>query len=167
MGKTHCKTADVNIDDPAFNVPAVIKCFEGKLRRSDFRGVLIRLGGITNKEIAEERVAGKCEKIVKAEKQVAKVLTEERIQKRNLRLAPIRQFKREDGLTHKMRDICQESPEQQLMEYMAVHALQPLFKAKRNLLNIAARCVSRHDRCGRKDWLEHEQRILCTAATGG
>lgn len=130
MGKTHCKPADVNIDDPAFNVPAVIKCFDGKLRRTDFRDVLIRLGGITNKEIAEERVAGKCEKIVKAEKQVAKVLTEERIQKRNLRLAPIRQFKREDGLTHKMRDICQESPEQQLMEYMAVHALQPLFKAK-------------------------------------
>ena len=128
--KTYCKPKSVNIDDAVFNAPAVRRCFRGKLRRSDFRGMLIRMGGITNKEIAEERAAGKCEKIIAAENRVAKVLTEEYIKKRDLRLKPIRQFKREDGLTHKMRDICQESPEQQLMEYIAVNALHDLFKVK-------------------------------------
>ncbi len=128
--KTYCKPKSVNIDDAAFNAPAVRRCFRGKLRRSDFKGLLIRMGGITSKEIAEERAAGKCEKITAAENRVAKVLTEEYIQKRDLRLKPIRQFKREDGLTHKMRDICQESPKQQLMEYIAVNALHDLFKAK-------------------------------------
>lgn len=128
--KTYCKPKSVNIDDPAFNAPAVRKCFSGKLRRSDFRGVLTRMGGITNREIAEERLAGRTEKIIAAEERVAKALTEEYIQKRNLKLKPIRQFQREDGLTHKMRDICQESPEQQLMEYIAVNALKPLFRAK-------------------------------------
>ena len=128
--KTYCKPKSVNIDDAVFNAPAVRRCFRGKLRRSDFRGMLIRMGGITNKEIAEERAAGKCEKIIAAENRVAKVLTEEYIKKRDLRLKPIRQFKREDGLTHKTRDICQESPEQQLMEYIAVNALHDLFKAK-------------------------------------
>ncbi len=127
--KTYCKPADVDIENTAFNIPAVRKCFNGKLRRSDFRGLLIREGKISNKEIAEEGLSGNREKIYAAEERIADWLTE-RIRKRNLKLKPIRQFKREDGLTHKMRDICQESPEQQIMEYMAVNALQPLFKAK-------------------------------------
>lgn len=127
--KTYCKPADVNIESAAFNVPAVRKCFSGKLRRSDFRGLLIKAGKITNKEIAEERLSGSREKINAAEGRVAEMLTN-RIRRRRLELKPIRQFKREDGLTHKMRDICQESPEQQIMEYIAVGALQPLFKAK-------------------------------------
>lgn len=127
--KTYCKPADVDIESTAFNVPAVRKCFNGKLRRSDFRGLLIKEGRITNKEIAAERISGRRDKINVAEERIADWLTE-RIRKRNLKLKPIRQFKREDGLTHKMRDICQESPEQQIMEYMAVNALQPLFKAK-------------------------------------
>lgn len=127
--KSFCKPAEVNVEDVAFNLPAVKKCFKGKLKRSDFRRLLINTGKITNKEIAAERIAGTHEKIDKAEERVAEILTE-RIRSRNLKLKPIRQFKRSDGLTHKVRDICQESPEQQVMEYMAVNALQPLFRAK-------------------------------------
>lgn len=127
--KTYCKPTDVDIENTAFNIPAVSKCFNGKLRRSDFRGLLIKEGKISNKEIAEERLSGNREKIYAAEERVADWLTE-RIRKRNLKLKPIRQFEREDGLTHKVRNICQESPEQQIMEYMAVNALQPLFRAK-------------------------------------
>ena len=127
--KTYCKPADVDIESAAFNIPAVRKCFNGKLRRSDFRGLLIKEGKINNKEIAEERLSGNREKIYAAEERIADWLTK-RIRRRNLKLKPIRQFKREDGLTHKMRDICQESPEQQIMEYIAVNALQPLFRAK-------------------------------------
>ena len=54
----------------------------------------------------------------------------QRIIDRDLQLKPIRQFQRMDGLTHKVRDICQETPEQQAYEYIAVHALKPLFRAK-------------------------------------
>lgn len=45
-------------------------------------------------------------------------------------MRPIRQFQREDGLTHKLRNICQEYPDQQIMEYIAVYSLEELFHAK-------------------------------------
>ena len=61
--------------------------------------------------------------------EVAKMLTQ-RIIDGDLQLKPIRQFQRIDGLTQKLRDICQESPEQQVFEYIAVFALKPLFRAK-------------------------------------
>lgn len=54
----------------------------------------------------------------------------QRIINRDLQLKPIRQFQRIDGLTQKLRDICQESPEQQVFEYIGVYALKPLFRAK-------------------------------------
>lgn len=47
-----------------------------------------------------------------------------------LDLKPVRQFKRIDGIKMKERDLCQESPEQQVHEYILVHALQPLLHAK-------------------------------------
>lgn len=72
---------------------------------------------------------GNMERTIRAETEVAKMLTK-RIIDRNLKLKPIRQFQRVDGLTHKLRDICQESPEQQVFEYIAVNALKPLFRAK-------------------------------------
>ncbi len=127
--RSFCRPAEVNIEDVAFNAPAVKKCFKGKLKRSDFRRLLISAGKITNREIAEERIAGTHEKLDRAEERVAEMLTG-RIRDRELKLKPIRQFKRADGLTHKVRDICQESPEQQVLEYIAVHALHPLFKAR-------------------------------------
>lgn len=49
---------------------------------------------------------------------------------RKLDLKPIRCFQRVDGLTQKLRDICQESPKQQVLEYIAREALHPLFRAK-------------------------------------
>lgn len=127
--KTHCKPANVNVESTEFNIPAVRKAFEGKMRRSDFKQVLKKTGLVTEKELAEESLTKTKDKSLKAMDAVAEELTQ-RIRNRNLRLRPIRQFKREDGLTHKMRDICQEHPEQQIMEYMAVNALQELFKAK-------------------------------------
>lgn len=39
-------------------------------------------------------------------------------------------FQRRDGMSQKLRTINSESPEQQLFEYIAHHALQPLFRAK-------------------------------------
>ena len=47
---------------------------------------------------------------------------------RDVHFEPVRQFQlRENG---KLRDICEESPKQQVFEYIAKGALDPLFRAK-------------------------------------
>ncbi len=127
--KTYCKPAKTNIEDWRDNKYAVIDCFRNKKNRNDFQKLLCRTGVITKQEIAEDRLTGNMNRILKAEEAVAKILTQ-RVINRDLQLKPIRQFQRTDGLTHKLRDICQESPEQQIYEYMAVRALRPLFRAK-------------------------------------
>ena len=127
--KTYCKPAKTNIEDWRDNKYAVIDCFRNKKNRNDFQKLLCRTGMITKREIAEDRLTGNMNRILKAEEAVAKILTQ-RVINRDLQLKPIRQFRRTDGLTHKLRDICQESPEQQIYEYMAVRALRPLFRAK-------------------------------------
>lgn len=127
--KTYCKPSTVNIEDWKFNEPAVFDCFRNKRSRNDFQRLLCKTGCITKRELAEDRLTGNIERTIRAETEVAKMLTK-RIIDRNLKLKPIRQFQRVDGLTHKLRDICQESPEQQIFEYIAVFALKPLFRAK-------------------------------------
>lgn len=125
--KTYCKT--INIEDWKFNEAAVIDCFKNKRSRKDFQQLLCKTKTITRRQIAEAQLNKDLETILKAETAVAKMLTQ-RIIDRDLKLKPIYQFQREDGLTHKLRDICQETPEQQVYEYIAVNALKPLFKAK-------------------------------------
>lgn len=125
--KTYCKT--INIEDWKFNEAAVMDCFKNKRSRRDFQQLLCKTKTITRRQIAEAQLNKDLETILKAETAVAKMLTQ-RIIDRDLKLKPIYQFQREDGLTHKLRDICQETPEQQVYEYIAVNALKPLFKAK-------------------------------------
>lgn len=127
--KTYCKPQRINIENWEANEIAVIECFKKKKYRNDFQRLLCSTGLITKKEIAEERLNKNTGRILKAERAVAQMLTK-RIIRRNLQLKPIREFQRVDGLTQKVRDICQESPEQQVFEYIAVYALKPLFKAK-------------------------------------
>ena len=127
--KTYCKPATVNVESWEFNEPAVLECFKNKRSRNDFQVLLCRTGCITKRDIAEDRLNKRLDRILHAETEVAKMLTQ-RIIDRDLQLKPIRQFQRVDGLTHKLRDICQESPEQQVLEYIGKHALDPLFRAK-------------------------------------
>lgn len=127
--KTYCKPATVNIEDWHFNEIAVVDCFKNKRSRNDFQRLLCKTGTITKREIAEDRLSGDLKRILEAETAVAKKLTQ-RIINRDLQLKPIRQFQRIDGLTQKLRDICQESPEQQVFEYIGVNALKPMFRAK-------------------------------------
>ena len=127
--KTYCKPSTVNIEDWKFNESAVVECFRNKRARNDFQRLLCRTGKITKREIAEDRLNNDFKRTLEAESEVAKILTQ-RIINRDLQLQSIRQFQRIDGLTQKLRDICQESPEQQVFEYIAVHALKPLFRAK-------------------------------------
>ena len=127
--KTYCKPATVNVEDWKFNEIAVIECFRNKRGRNDFQRLLCKTGKITKRQIAEDRLNQDFKRTLEAESEVAKILTQ-RIVDRDLQLKPIRQFQRVDGLTQKLRDICQESPEQQVFEYIAVFALKPLFRAK-------------------------------------
>ena len=116
--KTYCKPATVNIEDWKF-----------KRSRKDFQRLLCKTGKITKREIVEDQLNKDFKRTLEAESEVAKMLTQ-RIINRDLQLKPIRQFQRIDGLTQKLRDICQESPEQQVFEYIGVYALKPLFRAK-------------------------------------
>ena len=127
--KTYCKPAAVNIEDWKFNELAVVECFRNKRGRNDFQRLLCKTGKITKRQIAEDRLNQDFKRTLEAESEVAKMLTQ-RIIERDLQLKPIRQFQRIDGLTQKLRDICQESPEQQVFEYIGVYALKPLFRAK-------------------------------------
>lgn len=127
--KTYCKPATVNIEDWKFNELAVVECFRNKWSRKDFQRLLCKTGKITKREITEDQLNKDFKRTLEAESEVAKMLTQ-RIINRDLQLKPIRQFQRIDGLTQKLRDICQESPEQQVFEYIGVYALKPLFRAK-------------------------------------
>ena len=127
--KTYCKPATVNIEDWKFNEIAVVECFRTKRARKDFQRLLCKTGKITKRELTEDRLNKDFKRTLEAESEVAKMLTQ-KIINRDLQLQPIRQFQRIDGLTQKLRDICQESPEQQVFEYIGVYALKPLFRAK-------------------------------------
>lgn len=128
--KTYCKPKDVDIEDTNFNMEAVHCAFgNGKLRRRDFRTVLTKTGKIPEPELFYERKEHKCHKIIDAIDAVAEQETQ-KIRDECLNLKPVRQFKRIDGIKMKERNLCQESPEQQVHEYILVHALQPLFRAK-------------------------------------
>lgn len=127
--KTYCKPATVNIEDWKFNELAVVECFRNKRSRKDFQRLLCKTGKITKREIVEDQLNKDFKRTLEAESEVAKMLTQ-RIINRDLQLKPIRQFQRIDGLTQKLRDICQESPEQQVFEYIGVYALKPLLRAK-------------------------------------
>lgn len=127
--KTYCKPAQIDVEDWKQNEKAVFECFRNKRSRNDFQRLLCRTGTITKKELTEDRLNKNLERTMAAESAVARILTR-RIINRELNLKPIRQFQRVDGLTHKLCNICQESPEQQIFEYIAVYALMPLFRAK-------------------------------------
>ena len=127
--KTYCKPATVNIENWKFNEIAVVECFRNKRSRKDFQRLLCKTGKITKREITEDQLNKDFKRTLEAESEVSKMLTQ-KIINRDLQLQPIRQFQRIDGLTQKLRDICQESPEQQVFEYIGVYALKPLFRAK-------------------------------------
>ena len=127
--RTYCKPKDVNIEDLAFIKPAVHRAFSGKLKKASFRNLLLSTGKITKEQLAQERRDHSCNQILVAIDEVAEWAVE-RISERDLQLKPVRQFTREDGHSGKVRDICQESPEQQVFEYIAKYSLEPLFRAK-------------------------------------
>ena len=127
--KTYCKPAEVNIESLEFISPAVHRCFIGKLKDRRFRKLLVSTGRITEKQLNIDRKNNDMNRINYAIDGVAEMAVE-RIRNRELDIQPVRQFTRKDGNNGKIRDLCQESPEQQVFEYIAKYALDPLFRAK-------------------------------------
>lgn len=104
--KTYCKNVDIT--DPATIQPWVEKCLHGKENRGDFRQLLSVYGDAHGIAVEISR----------------------RILARQLNLRPIWFFERRDGLSGKIRTLGVEEPMQICMDYVAVNALMPLFKAK-------------------------------------
>lgn len=127
--KTYCKPKHISITDIKLIERAVYKAFDAKLRRKDFQKLLLSTGAITRAELDAELARGERNRINRALDALAEQLRES-IEARSLHFAPLRPFQRRDGLTNKVRDLCKESPYQQVCEYIAVEALQPLFRAK-------------------------------------
>lgn len=127
--KTYCKPASVDIESEEFNAPAVMDAFSKKMRRNDHKKVLKDTGIVTEADIARAYLE-KDDTLVRKAKEAVNADITKRIQDRDLKLKPIKQFTRIDGLTHKQREICQECVDQQVMEYIAVHALEELFRVK-------------------------------------
>jgi hypothetical protein len=129
--KTYCKPKNVDIENEEFNQAAVFRCLIGnrKLARRDFRRMLVSTGMVTREEYEEERLSQSYRKIYDAVVAISRDLTQ-RIRNRNLELKPIRQFQRVDGISRKLRTLSQFTPEHQALEYIAVDALMPMFRAK-------------------------------------
>lgn len=125
--KTYCKPADVNVEDLEFIRQQVHLCFIGKRSKGRFQKLLISTGKITKAELKQEMQDQSCSKTLDAIDAVAEQAQAD-ILARDVHFEPVRQFQlRENG---KLRDICEESPKQQVFEYIAKGALDPLFRAK-------------------------------------
>ena len=111
-----------------FIQPAVHLAFAGKLRKKRaFRRLLLATGAISRAELQAELAVNDCHKITAAIDAVA-LHAAQRIQARDVTFAPVRQFELRDR--GKVRQICEESADQQVFEYIAQYALTPLFRAK-------------------------------------
>ena len=91
--------------------------------------MLIRYGGMTKEQVLADAEAQDYNRLIPATAGVAAEIAR-RIRARDLNLRPLRTFQRRDGLSGKLRDLCQATAMQQCMDYVAVGALRELFHAK-------------------------------------
>ena len=91
--------------------------------------MLIRYGGMTKEQVLADAEAQDYNRLIPATAGVAAEIAR-RIRARRLALRPLRTFQRRDGLSGKLRDLCQATAMQQCMDYVAVGALRELFHAK-------------------------------------
>lgn len=104
--KTYCKTVDIT--DPTTIEPWVALCLKGKMKRYGFKHLSEKYDGAHG--VAVE--------------------ISERIKMGCLSLHPVQYFDRVDRSCGKIRRLGIESPIQQCMDYIAVHALMPMLLAK-------------------------------------
>ena len=115
--KTYCKPAVCNVESVDYIRPAVHLAFAGKLRQKrPFRRLLLDTGTISRVELQAELASGDRHKITAAIDAVA-LHAAQRIRARDVTFAPVRQFELRDR--GKVRQICEESADQQVFEYIA------------------------------------------------
>lgn len=131
--KSYCK--GVNITDYDFVKKHVYNYLKGtdgrpaKWRRGDYQKFLAEICKEKKSEVKAAVILKDIEKL----DHYVDVVTREIIRQINndrLDLRPIFYFERQDPLNGKIRKICHESPLQQVMDFVAVQALMPLFNAK-------------------------------------
>jgi len=116
--KTYCKPAEINIESLDFIKEQVHLCFTGKRSKRRFQNLLVSTGKITRAELREEIRNCTCNKSLTAIDAVAEQAHAD-ILTRSVSFEPVRQFQlRENG---KLRNICEESPWQQIFEYISDH----------------------------------------------
>ena len=125
--KTYCKKIDIS--DPKQIENFVFECFSGRWKENGFINLLIRYGGMTKEQVLADAEAQDYNRLIPATAGVAAEIAR-RIRARRLALRPLRTFQRRDGLSGKLRDLCQATAMQQCMDYVAVGALRELFHAK-------------------------------------
>jgi RNA-directed DNA polymerase len=125
--KTYCKNIDPT--DPAQIKPFVELCLAGKYGRRDFQAFLAEYCDLTLEQIAAAARGGDLAALEPAVWAIASDVAG-RIKRHTLGLAPIRYFYRRDKSNNKLRLIGCESPLHQVMDYVAVYCLMPLFEAK-------------------------------------
>lgn len=121
----------MDITNPETIYIAVYDCVKPKLYRNDFTQLLCEVSGLTKQEIIAERseLNGSTPAIDAGLEKLASYCAAQ-IKNRNITLLKLKEFDRKDGLSGKTRHLCQESPIQQVYEYILVYALMPLFDAK-------------------------------------
>lgn len=131
--KTYCKNIDLT--DPKVILPWVLDCLQGdgkrkaKWKRRDFQHLMAHY---CQHSVQEIRAAVK-EHDMNVLLEAAQGLAEEaaaRIRRKELDLRPIRYFKRIDVSSRKEREISNESPMQQVFDFIAISAMMPMLRAK-------------------------------------
>lgn len=131
--RTYCKNVD--IENPAIVSGWIFDYLHGeknrppKWRRKDYQLFMVEWSSYTLGEIRLAVDTHNHNVLLDVCSDIAREVCA-RIRRRDLRLTPIRFFKRIDGISMKERDISHESVMQQIMDAVAVYALMPLFKAK-------------------------------------
>lgn len=131
--KTYCKGVDVTDFDfvrgHVYNYLKGIKGRPAKWRRSDYQKFLAELCNVSRSSVRKAVITKDFELLDYYVDTVTNEIIRQ-IKNDRLELKPIFYFERQDPLNGKVRKICHESPLQQVMDYVAVQALMPLFNAK-------------------------------------
>lgn len=131
--RTYCKKVD--IENPAIVSGWIFDYLHGeknrppKWRRKDYQLFMVQWSCYTLGEIRLAVDTHNHNVLLDICNDIAREVCA-RIRRRDLRLAPIKFFKRIDGISMKERDISHESIMQQIMDAVAVYALMPMLKAK-------------------------------------
>lgn len=109
--KSFCKPSEVNITDVGQIYIAVYDCVRPKLKRNDFMQLLCEVGGIDRSTVIMERsvLNGATPQIDAALERLASFCATQ-IKNRSVSFPALREFDRRDGLSGKVRHLCQESP---------------------------------------------------------